>query len=64
MADYIAAMLCFAPPPFIIDSAFVEETKKEKGMSGLRFSDAICVLAINRVSPEISICGNYLLKHE
>lgn len=65
MEDYIAAMLRFALPPFIIGSALVEKPKKAKGMSGLRFSDAICVPAIKSgFAGGINMRENYLLKHE
>lgn len=63
MAGYIAAMMYFALLPFIIGSALAEEAKKEKALTGLRFSDAICVLAIKSgFAGGINMRENYLLK--
>lgn len=62
MVDYIAAMMYFA---LRRSSLAVPSLKKEKALAGLRFSGAICVLAIKSgFAGGINMRKNYLLKHE
>jgi hypothetical protein len=65
VVGYIAQMRYFALPPFIVGSVLAEEAKKKKVLTGLRFSGAICMLAIKSgFAGGVNMRKNYLLNHE
>lgn len=65
MVGYVAQMMYFALPPFIVGSVLAEKAKKKKALTGLRLGDAIFVLAIKSgFAGGINMRKNYLLKYE